>query len=490
MGVALADVDGNGTLDLYVVTHRVQDYRDTAEVSLLKDTKTGTLVVPPDKADRFVVDANGALQEYGEPDALYLNDGKGKFTAVSWTDGAFLDADGRKLERAPLDWGLTAIFHDANGDGAPDLYVCNDYWTPDRFYFNDGRGNFREVPRLAMRSQSASSMGVDFADLNRDGFVDFFVVDMLSRDHQRRKQQMGAMKPTPVSIGEVETRPQVMRNTLFINRGDHTWAEAALLAGVQASEWSWQPIFMDVDLDGLPDLLISSGHARDVQDADSSNKIAKLKQDDQLLRTLEIPKTGTLAKQDKFSAELLAMAKLRPRLDTPIVAFRNRGDLTFEEKDWGTGALAVHHGMATADLDGDGDLDLVVNNLYEPAGIYRNNSPAPRVAVRLRGASPNTQGIGATVALRSTPYDQIQEVIAGGRYASGSDVSLCFAASEKQMKLEVRWRSGAVSVVRRREGESPLYDRRIHREKGCDRPRRSAPSDVLRLQLQDPACSS
>ena len=448
VSMALADVDGNGTLDLYVATHRVQDYRDTVELQLLKDDKTGALVIPPDKKDRFVVDASGTLQEYGEPDTLYLNDGHGKFTAQSWTDGTFLDADGQKLDGPPLDWGLTAIFHDANGDGAPDLYVCNDYWTPDRFYFNDGKGHFQEVPRLAVRNQSASSMGVDFADLNRDGYVDYMTVDMLSRDHQRRKQQMGAMKPTPVSIGEVETRPQVMRNTLFLNRGDNTWAETAYLAGVQASEWSWQPIFLDVDLDGMPDLLVSSGHARDVQDADASNKIAELRKEDQLISSnLKLPGGPDLSKQDKFSAELLAMTKLRPRLDSPIVAFRNKGDLTFEEKDWGTGALGVHHGFAVADLDGDGDLDLVVNNLYEPAGIYRNNCSEPRVAVRVRGAAPNTQGIGALVTLKSTPFDQSQEVIAGGRYESGCDTGVCFAASEEKMALEVRWRSGKISRV-------------------------------------------
>ncbi len=448
VGMALADVDGNGTLDIYVTTHRVQDYRDTAELALLKDDKTGALVIPPNKKDRFALDANGALQEYGEPDALYLNDGKGHFTAQSWTDGTFLDADGKKLDGPPLDWGLTAIFHDANGDGAPDLYVCNDYWTPDRFYFNDGKGHFREVPRLAMRNQSASSMGVDFADFNRDGFVDFMTVDMLSRDHQRRKQQMGAMKPTPISIGDVENRPQVMRNTLYLNRGDNTWAETAYLSGVHASEWSWQPLFLDVDLDGMPDLLISSGHARDVQDADTSNEIAALKKDDQLLtNTLKLPNILDLSKQEKFSAELLAMSKMRPRLDSPIVAFRNKGDLTFEEKDWGTGTLAVHHGMATADLDGDGDLDLVVNNLYEPAGIYRNNCSEPRVAVRLRGAAPNTQGIGAQVTLRSKPFNQGQEIIAGGRYESGGDTSVCFASSEENMALEVRWRSGKISRI-------------------------------------------
>lgn len=448
VSVALADVDGNGTLDLYVATHRVQDYLDTAELALLKDDKTGALIIPPDKKDRFVLDANGALQEYGEPDTLYLNDGKGHFTAQSWRDGTFLDADGKKLTSAPLDWGLAAIFHDANGDGAPDLYVCNDYWTPDRFYFNDGKGHFREVPRLAMRNQSASSMGVDFADINRDGFVDFMTVDMLSRDHQRRKQQMGAMKPTPISIGDVENRPQVMRNTLFLNRGDSTWAETAYLSGVHATEWSWQPLFLDVDLDGMPDLLVSSGHARDVQDADTSNKIAALKKDDQLVGSALVrPNPIDLTKQEKFSAELLAMSKMRPRLDSPIVAFRNKGDLTFEEKDWGLGALAVHHGMALADLDGDGDLDLVVNNLYEPAGIYRNNCSEPRIAVRLQGTAPNTQGVGATITLRSSPFDQSQEIIVGGRYESGGDTTACFAVSEEKMALEVRWRSGKVSRV-------------------------------------------
>jgi len=448
VSMALADVDGNGTLDLYVATHRVQDYKDTAELTLLKDDKTGAMIIPPDKKDRFVIDANGNLQEYGEPDTLYLNDGKGHFTAQGWTDGTFLDADGKPLEGPPLDWGLTAIFHDANGDGAPDLYVCNDYWTPDRFYFNDGKGHFREVPRLAMRNQSASSMGVDFADINRDGYVDFMAVDMLSRDHQRRKQQMGAMKPTPISIGEVETRPQVMRNTLFLNRGDNTWAEVAYLAGVQASEWSWQPIFLDVDLDGMPDLLVSSGHARDVQDADTTNQISALKKEDQLIsKTLHLPNALDLSKQDKFSAELLAMSKMRPRLDSPIVAFRNKGDLTFEEKDWGTGALGVHHGIAVADLDGDGDLDLVVNNLYDVAGIYRNDCSEPRVAVQLVGSAPNTQGIGALVTLRSQPFDQSQEIIAGGRYESGCGTSVCFAASEEKMALEVRWRKGKVSRV-------------------------------------------
>src|SRR5262249_28532564 len=154
-----------------------------------------------------------------------LNDGKGHFKAVSWTDGTFLDEDGKPLREAPLDWGLTATFRDINGDLAPDLYVCNDYWTPDRFWINDGHGHFRAIPKLALRKTSASSMGVDFADINRDGYLDFFVVDMLSRYPEVRKRQGFAQPLMSSAIGAFDDRPQVMRNTLFLNQGNATFSE-------------------------------------------------------------------------------------------------------------------------------------------------------------------------------------------------------------------------------------------------------------------------
>lgn len=449
--LALADVEGDGDLDLYVTNNRRDDYRDQPKLQML--LVNGKLVVPSQVRDRFTVDENGAIQEYGEPDALYLNDGKGRFTPVSWTDGAFLDEDGKPLTRPPLDWGLTAQFRDINDDGAPDLYVCNDYWTPDRIYLNDGKGRFRAIDRLALRSISASSMGVDFADIDRDGHVDFMVVDMLSRDHQRRKRQLGAMKAVPRATGAIDDRPQVMRNTLFHARGDGTFEEIANFAGLAASEWSWQPLFLDVDLDGFEDLLITTGHARDVQDADMRNKIDELKRTNQLVpdAPFSLDAGSAIARHERHTAELLAMSQLRPRLDTGIIALRNKGDLTFEEKNWGTGQLGVHHGIATADFDGDGDLDFVVNNLNSVVGLYRNNASAPRVAVRLRGGAGNTQGIGAKVVLHDGAVSsQSQEVISGGRYAAGSDPQLCFAAgaSNIPMMLEVTWRSGRRSIVR------------------------------------------
>ena len=180
--MTLADIDGNGTLDLFVADDRAEDSRDRAEfdnIDMLHEN--GRDVVAPSMSDRFIF-TNGAVQEYGEPSFLYLNDGKGSFTQVSWTNGAFLDESGQPLTAPPLDWSLTAAFRDLNGDGAPDIYVCNDYWTPDRLWINDGRGHFRAGPALALRHTSKFSMGVDFADIDRDGKVDFYVVDMLSRD--------------------------------------------------------------------------------------------------------------------------------------------------------------------------------------------------------------------------------------------------------------------------------------------------------------------
>jgi hypothetical protein len=447
--LALADVDGNGTLDLYVCNNRTDDIRDRGQVDI--QMLRGQLIIPPQLKDRLVV-VNGQVIEYGEPDALYLNNGQGQFTPVAWTNGAFLDEDGKPLASAPLDWGLTAMFRDMNGDGHPDLYVCNDYWTPDRIWINDGKGRFRAIDKLALRRTSASSMGVDFADLNRSGHTDFFVVDMLSRDHRLRKRQTLAQRPVASMIGAIDDRPQIMRNTLMQNRGDGTFAEIADLAGLSASEWAWQPVFLDVDLDGYEDVLITTGHFKDVQDLDAGATI----------RSVPHPRpkgSGMIQYQGKlmsaheaFITEKVLNARYYPRLDTPIVAFQNRGQYRFKEmtEEWGLNTPGVHHGIAVADLDGDGDLDLVVNNLGAAAGVYRNNSSAPRVAVRLRGLAPNTQGIGGKVKLLggSVPM-QSQEIISGGRYMSGSEPILVFAAGRSlgDMILEVNWRHGRTSRI-------------------------------------------
>jgi hypothetical protein len=441
--LALADIDGNGTLDLYVTRYRAEDIRDS---SLVEGRLVGgRLQLHPRYEGRVFVGPQGLL-EFGEPDLLYLNDGTGRWREASWTNGLFLNEAGQPLAAAPKDWGLTAAFRDLNDDGWPDLYVCNDYWPPDRLWLNTGQGGFRLANPLAIRHTSENSMGVDFADINRDGHLDFLVLDMLSRDPRLRKRQVLAQTPMPFTPGEIENRPQIMRNTLQVSRGDGTYAELADFAGLAASDWSWQPLFLDVDLDGYEDLLIPAGHRRDVQDLDATLRI----------KALQHPWPKNIApgvRQEMFTREMMEHARLYPTLDLPIVAFRNLGNLRFEEVThrWGTDDLAVHQGIAMGDLDGDGDLDLVVNNLNGPAGLYRNETTAPRIAVRLRGLPPNTAGIGARVRLLqpSCPA-QSGEVVAGGRYLSGSESLLVFAApaeAKSTRTLEIRWRSGRHSVV-------------------------------------------
>lgn len=442
MTLALADVDGNGTLDLYVVNYRSEDIRDRGQANL--QFVNGQLTVPPWFKDRLLI-VNGQVLEYGEPDQLYLNDGKGRFTPVSWTDGAFVDGEGKKLKQPPLDWGLSATFRDFNNDGAPDIYVCNDYWPPDRIWLNDGHGKFRAIPELALRGTSASSMGVDFADMDRDGRMDFFVVDMLSRDMRLRKRQMRAYTPGLIPVTAIKDRPQLMRNTLFHNRGDGTFQETANFSGLTASDWSWQPVFIDVDLDGFEDLLITTGNVKDVQDLDATAAIDLRQHSWQSY-------TNELERQKAFTHERMIHNRLYPDLKTPVVAFRNRGDLTFTEMTqvWGTAQAGVHHGIAMADLDGDGDLDFVVNNLGSAAGVYRNEGSEPRVAVRLRGLPPNTQGIGARIRVSGGPVSQSQETISGGRYLSGDDPLRVFAAGNvtNDLSIEVTWRNGKRTIVR------------------------------------------
>lgn len=438
--LALADVDGNGTLDLYAVNYRTEDIRDRGRVRI--SMVNGRPILRGSESNRFVM-LNGRLEETGHPDQLFLNDGKAHFSPVSWTGGAFVDAQGKLLSEPPLDWGLAAGFRDLNGDGTPDLYVCNDYWTVDRLWWNDGHGHFRAADLIQIRKFSSSSMGVAFGDIDRDGQTDFFVVDMLSRDPRLRKRQRWASQPMPAAT--VEERPQVMRNTLFLNRGAGRFAEIAPFAGVSASDWSWSPIFLDVDLDGYEDLLIGAGHFRDVQDSDAEARIsAKQRNWDGFPNDAE--------RQRAFTAELQEHYHLYPHLDLPVVAYHNRGDTTFEEVTdaWGLNHPAIHHGMAVADFDGDGIRDVVVNVLNGPAQLYHGESTGRPVVVRLRGRPPNTAGIGARITLSGGAVaEQSTEMAAGGGYESGSDPEVVLAGSDREsaMSLRVEWRQGGRSEI-------------------------------------------
>ena len=429
MTMTLADIDGNGTLDLYIANYGATSIiRSGGALNI--SYVNGKPVVRGRYAQRIQI-IDDMMFELGEPDALYLNEGKGAFKQVSWTNGVFSDQTGKPLREAPWDQGLTAMFFDVNGDRAPDIYVCNDAFTPDRFWINDGQGRFRAVTRVAWPSTSHFSMGVDFADFDRDGDFDFFVVDMLSRQHKLRVTQKGNMPLQRRLPGDLSLQYQMRRNTLVQNRGDATYGEIAFFAGVAGSEWSWAGNFLDVDLDGWEDLLVSNGFPFNMDDMDSKEKVRSM---------------GQLQVEQSRRSLLIY-----PPLLTPNMAFRNEQNLTFSDtsSEWGFNSTNVSNGFAFADLDNDGDLDTVVNCLNAPALVYRNDASASRLGIRLRGKSPNTQGIGATITVRGGPVVQAQQVICGGRYVSGDDPMRVFACGTNAtgLSIEVLWRNGTRSVV-------------------------------------------
>ncbi|HTL16835.1 MAG TPA: FG-GAP-like repeat-containing protein [Patescibacteria group bacterium] len=426
--LALSDLEGTGNLDLYVAYFGTEAIlRDGAALGVRM--VNGKMVIGGRYARRIQI-INNHMYELGEPSMLFHNDGAAHFAPLRW-EALFRDEDNHPIS-APLDLSLAVQIRDINGDGLPDIYVCNDFQTPDRLWLNDGTGHFRAVDRLALRNMSFASMGVDFADVDRDGGLDFITVEMLSRDHEHHLRQMSPMNPKVRVPGELTNREEVARNAFYWSRGDGTYAEIAYYAGLAASDWSWCPIFLDVDLDGYEDLLISNGHMLDVNDRDA---------------------TGSLRPAELHALRMSRKLILQyPQLNTPKAAFRNRGDLTFEHtgEQWGFNSTDICHGMALVDLDNDGDLDVVLNRINGPPVIYRNDCPAPRLAVRLKGKGGNRFGIGARIEVTGGPVPvQTQEMLCGGRYLSGDDTMRVFAAGTltNSLTIKVTWRNGTRSVV-------------------------------------------
>jgi len=433
--MTLADINGDEYPDLYIANYRLVSVRDLygpEELSVENTTRTvdGEMEILPEFSEFYKVieiDGKQFRQETGALDELYLNNGDGSFQKADLETHFPVNTEGNP--GLFKDWGFTPLFRDITGNGLPDLYVTNDFWTPDRLWVNQGNGVFHSVRDNSIVNQSFSSMGVDIADIDKNGEPDIVVTEMLSEDHPRRLRQFSDY------MGKFHGSTHHNRNSVYLNRGDTTFAQIAYLAGLEATGWSWATTFIDADLNGHEDLIVANGFYRDYLDMDAQREINE--------RYSQIGQTML-----EQGTEFLSF----PELKLTNKAFSNNGDLTFSDKsrEWGFVSEDISMGMAVGDLNNDGAPDLVFNRFNDTASVYENISSNPRIAVRLKGKMPNTDAIGAKVTLTGGPTRQQKQVTAGGLYLSGSDYQLVFAADElnKNHTIEIRWPDGTQSSIR------------------------------------------
>lgn len=426
--LAMADVDQDGDLDLYVCNYRSTSIKDSP-MTVKIDRTDGVYSVRGSASQRFTVEVarNGSpvLIEQGEPDQLYLNQGHGHFIPVSWTGGFFLDSgSGGPITETPKDWGLSAGFCDVNRDGFVDLYVCNDFYSPDRLWLGRQGGGFISAPPGSIPVTSWASMSVDFGDVNRDGMWDLYIPDMLDFEHATRQMhQTNFELPEIPAVGwgwgpglTRDIPAQAMRNTLLLqekSRGGIFFSEAAHAYGIQASGWTWSSGFCDLDLDGWDDIVVVNGHIRNWMNSDLQSQAARL----------------PVGQKPQY---------LFRELHHPNQIFLNSGGSGFREcgRQMGFDFDGVSTSFCLADLDGDGDADVVTNNMNAPAGLYRNQCPQPRIKI----SSLDARWVARNLEIRQTgssetPH-QLKMLRAGGRYLA-SDSLECFFAAAKGGRYEL-----------------------------------------------------
>ena len=347
----------------------------------------------------------------GQRGYLFHNNGNGTFTNVTERAGIY----GETLSHSAIWW-------DYDGDGWPDLYVANDFSGTDRLYHNNRDGTFTDVIEKVVPHTPFSSMGADLGDIDNDGRPDLFVADMAATTHEKDHRGMAYSRSLNATQAGV---PQYSDNALYLNTGTGFCLEAAHLAGLAATDWTWSVRFEDFDNDGRLDLFVTNGMIREFQNADLRDRII-------------------LAES---TAERMRLMKVSPTLAETHLAYRNLGDLRFEETGaaWGLNQRGVSFGAAFGDLDGDGDLDLVYANYENAPSVLRNDSDSGhRLIVALRGTRSNRFGVGATVRIETASGPQVRTLMVSRGYLSSSEPIVHFGLGNDSVidRLTVSWPSG------------------------------------------------
>ncbi|MCB1232612.1 MAG: VCBS repeat-containing protein, partial [Verrucomicrobiae bacterium] len=425
---AFADYDRDGDLDMYLLTHQI--YRDGGRPSepIRIYEKNGQFKVEEKYQRWYEVEQgkrgdNGEFlyTESGRPDYLFRNDGEAGFTNVTAEAGIH-------TERA---WGNSSTWWDYNNDSWPDLYVGNDFKSPDYLYRNNGDGTFTEVSKEHFRHTTWFSMGAVQSDFNNDGLFDFVIADMMPRTHYMQKASMASMASRSDELENVDGVNQLMRNTFHINSGTDQFIEGAWLADIAHTEWTWAIRSGDFDNDGLPDLFFCNGVPRQFNHSD-----------------LPPINHQTLVGNTSWDHYESAFGGAERREQN--MAFKNKGDFQFEDVSakWGLDHVSMSYGASLCDLDGDGRLDLLTSNLEDPLSVYLNTgTEGNRIVVELKSTQGNLQGVGALVSTE-TPDGQTRsrQFFPYGGFLDADEpvIHIGLGDQEKVANLHIEWPSGQV----------------------------------------------
>ncbi len=435
--MAFADYDRDGDLDAYLLTNRMYPLPGEEPKYEIKNVGGKPVIAERHRRLIYALELPGGgyrFEAAGDRDFLYRNNGDGTFTDVTKDAG---------LEHDTYYHGLSATWWDYDNDGDEDLYVANDFWAPDFLYRNNGDGTFTDVIRQAVPHTPWFSMGSDAADINNDGHFDFLATDMAATTHFMEKTTMGAMGANTWFMETAEPR-QYMRNAMFLNTGTDRFMEIAFMSGLAKSDWTWCPKFGDLDNDGRLDLFITNGIARSLMNSDQDLAIERMRKE-----ALAGRPAGSLTRDEQLQLQVKQweMVNTSPARPETNLAFRNTGDLRFEKsaKAWGLDHKGISWGAAYGDLDRDGDLDLIVSNVNEGVGIYRNNGTSGnRVVLQLVGDASNRFGVGAVVRAIADGMTQTRRLTLARGYMSCNEpmVHLGLGDAKQIDELIIDWPSG------------------------------------------------
>lgn len=467
-GVTMADVNGDGLLDIYICRSAANDPERRRNVLLINN---GNLTFT-DRAKEFGLDDPGystqaTFFDYdrdGDLDMFLLNHSTQEYAGFSRIDASFKervgDYLGDKLFRNDggkfvdvtqesgiinnvLGFGLAVTVTDVNDDGWPDIYVSNDYNEEDYLYINQQDGTFKESVREYLGHVSLFSMGADAADINNDGLVDILSMDMMPEFTYNQKTILGPENYD--KYRELLAKgffPQAMRNMLHLNQGNGYFSEIGQYAGVAQTDWSWATLVADFDNDGWKDIFVANGYARNYLDMDFLNYMVSER----------IRSTQGVGKE----SALIELIEKMPPIYVENYLYHNNQDLTFTNRaaDWGLKGLTVSNAAAYADLDGDGDLDLIVCHTNDPVSVYRNNADRLYnrnfLKIRFEGNNQNTKGIGAMAIGYASGAIFKQELMPVRGYQSAVDHELVMGLGEiaELDSLTVLWPTGEVETLR------------------------------------------